>query len=219
MDRHVHGMPGLRTHILVSAGSCLLQLVSVHGYADEVGHGFGRDPARLAAQVVSGIGFLGAGAIISDRESGFVRGLTTAASLWMCMAIGLASGVGYWYPAIASAFLVTLILLAFGKLRVVLEKHYWSETRTTLFVTCEVRDEPTIVESMISSLTSEQKILAVELERVERTMATATNVSSEPILFVTMKAVMVMNMHDRIFKLLHSVPVCYDDAHIPHTAV
>lgn len=101
---------GLRTHLVVSVGSALFTLVSAYGFA-----GFGPrvDPTRIAAQIVSGIGFLGAGAII--RQGLSVRGLTTAASLWLVAAIGMAAGAGYWEGALIATFgaLVTL-----GPLRV-----------------------------------------------------------------------------------------------------
>jgi putative Mg2+ transporter-C (MgtC) family protein len=102
---------GLRTHLVVSVGSALFTLVSAYGF-----HNFdGKvDPTRIAAQIVSGIGFLGAGAII--RQGLSVRGLTTAASLWLVAAIGMASGAGYW----DGALIATLgALLTLGPLRVV----------------------------------------------------------------------------------------------------
>lgn len=87
LERESHGRPaGLRTHIIVSLGSCLIMLVSIYGFED-AGN---RDPARLAAQVISGIGFLGAGTIL--REGATIIGLTTAASLWVVAGIGLAMG-------------------------------------------------------------------------------------------------------------------------------
>jgi putative Mg2+ transporter-C (MgtC) family protein len=101
---------GLRTHLVVSVGSALFTLVSAYGF-----HNFdGKvDPTRIAAQIVSGIGFLGAGAII--RQGLSVRGLTTAASLWLVAAIGMASGAGYW----DGALIATLgALLTLGPLRV-----------------------------------------------------------------------------------------------------
>ncbi len=87
---------GLRTHFLVALGSALIMIVSQHGFADVVGKaGIGLDPSRVAAQVVSGIGFIGAGTILIQKQ--FVRGLTTAAGLWATSGIGLAVGGGmYW---------------------------------------------------------------------------------------------------------------------------
>jgi putative Mg2+ transporter-C (MgtC) family protein len=102
---------GLRTHLVVSVGAALFTLVSAYGFASFDGK---VDPTRIAAQIVSGIGFLGAGAII--RQGLSVRGLTTAASLWLVAAIGMAAGAGYW----DGALIATLgALLTLGPLRVV----------------------------------------------------------------------------------------------------
>jgi putative Mg2+ transporter-C (MgtC) family protein len=92
---------GLRTHLLVSLGSALFTLVSAYGFHEFLVSGSGlvrTDPTRIAAQIVSGIGFLGAGAII--RQGLSVRGLTTAATLWLSAAIGMASGAGYYSAAL-----------------------------------------------------------------------------------------------------------------------
>jgi putative Mg2+ transporter-C (MgtC) family protein len=92
---------GLRTHMLVSVGSALFTIISAYGFTDfyAAGPGVARiDPTRIAAQIVTGVGFLGAGAII--RQGLTVRGLTTAATLWLVAAIGMASGAGYWSAAL-----------------------------------------------------------------------------------------------------------------------
>jgi putative Mg2+ transporter-C (MgtC) family protein len=100
---------GLRTHMLVCTGSCLIMLVSAFGFADVAGTpGVVLDPSRIAAQVVSGIGFLGAGTILLRGE--VVKGLTTAASLWAVAAIGLSVGSGLYVPALAATALVVGIL-------------------------------------------------------------------------------------------------------------
>jgi putative Mg2+ transporter-C (MgtC) family protein len=95
---------GLRTHILVAAGSALFTIVSAYGFHDFLAHGGNEvrlDPTRIAAQIVTGIGFLGAGVIF--RQGFTVRGLTTAASLWIVAAIGMAAGAGYWKGAVIAA--------------------------------------------------------------------------------------------------------------------
>jgi putative Mg2+ transporter-C (MgtC) family protein len=102
---------GFRTHLLVSAGSALFTLVSAYGFHDFLVNGgvvIRADPTRIAAQIVTGIGFLGAGAII--REGLAVRGLTTAATLWVVAAIGMASGAGY-YAAAVTATVLTVVAL------------------------------------------------------------------------------------------------------------
>jgi putative Mg2+ transporter-C (MgtC) family protein len=102
---------GLRTHMLVSVGSALFTITSAYGFRDFLVQGGAvvrADPSRVAAQIVTGIGFLGAGAII--RQGLAVRGLTTAATLWVCAAIGLAAGTGYYSAALMTT-LVALFLL------------------------------------------------------------------------------------------------------------
>lgn len=97
---------GFRTHILVSLGSALVMIISMYGFSDFTS--VNKDPARLAAQVVSGIGFLGAGTILRDKTS--IKGLTTAASLWVVAAIGLATGAGFYFSAVFVTGLVFLTL-------------------------------------------------------------------------------------------------------------
>jgi putative Mg2+ transporter-C (MgtC) family protein len=101
---------GLRTHLVVSVGAALFTLVSAYGFTD---WGVRVDPTRIAAQIVTGIGFLGAGAII--RQGLSVRGLTTAATLWLVAAIGMAAGAGYWQGALIATFGA---LFTLGPLRV-----------------------------------------------------------------------------------------------------
>ena len=108
LERQMHRRTaGLRTHILVSLGSCLIMLTSLYIFAiykNEVP----LDPARIAAGVITGIGFLGAGTIIREREG--VKGLTTAASLWVVAGIGLATGCGFYKAALFTTILALLTL-------------------------------------------------------------------------------------------------------------
>ena len=100
---------GFRTHLLVSVGAALFTLVSAYAWRDfTFGHGVTFDPTRIAAQIVTGIGFLGAGAII--RQGVSVRGLTTAATLWVVAAIGMASGAGYYTAAVITTVVVLVSL-------------------------------------------------------------------------------------------------------------
>lgn len=109
---------GLRTHLLVGVGSCLIMIISIYGFPQIFeAH---RDPARLAAQVIAGVGFLGAGAII-HRSSG-TRGLTTAATIWIVMAIGLACGSFNFILAIIGTLLIIVVLTVFRKLESKLTK-------------------------------------------------------------------------------------------------
>jgi putative Mg2+ transporter-C (MgtC) family protein len=101
---------GIRTHMLVCVGSCLIMIVSQYGFANVLTEkNVVLDPSRIAAQVVSGIGFLGAGSILARGE--IVKGLTTAASIWTVAAIGLAVGGGL-YLAAGSSTIIILIILA-----------------------------------------------------------------------------------------------------------
>ncbi len=100
---------GLRTHMLVCVGSALIMMVSAFGFADVLGTPHVElDPSRIAAQVVSGIGFLGAGSILMRGE--VIRGLTTAASLWTVAAVGLAVGGGLYTAAVAATIIILIIL-------------------------------------------------------------------------------------------------------------
>jgi putative Mg2+ transporter-C (MgtC) family protein len=100
---------GIRTHMVVCVGACLIMIVSAFGFADSLSSkNVVLDPSRVAAQVVSGIGFLGAGAILARGE--IVRGLTTAASIWTVAAIGLAVGGGLYFAAGASTAIIIVIL-------------------------------------------------------------------------------------------------------------
>jgi putative Mg2+ transporter-C (MgtC) family protein len=100
---------GIRTHMLVCVGSCLLMIVSAYGFEHALAmpHVI-LDPSRIAAQVVSGIGFLGAGSILMRGQ--MVRGLTTAASIWAVAALGLAAGGGLYFAAVISTVIILVIL-------------------------------------------------------------------------------------------------------------
>lgn len=116
LERQLHGRPaGLRTHILVCLGSALVMIISMYAFLDSNGNYVG-DPSRLAAGVVGGIGFLGAGAIM--HQGGDIKGITSAATLWIVGMIGLALGIGSYFAAGATTFLgisVIVILRFFEK--------------------------------------------------------------------------------------------------------
>ena len=125
LEREIHGRPaGFRTHLLVSLGSCLFCISSVEFYrifGNFTGTGpVGVDPGRIAAQVVAGIGFLGAGAIIRDRAS--IRGLTTAACLWVAAALGIACGIGLYYLAMSVTVVALISLLLLKQVEKVLNR-------------------------------------------------------------------------------------------------
>ncbi|OPL11736.1 MAG: hypothetical protein AVO34_08230 [Firmicutes bacterium ML8_F2] len=123
-ERESHNRPaGFRTHILVCAGSTLLMLVSAYGFTAQVGEGFISDPGRIAAGVVTGIGFLGAGTIIQQRGS--VHGLTTAATIWVVSGVGLAVGIGFYLGAIITTLFVLISLLLLRRF----ERSYFKRRR------------------------------------------------------------------------------------------
>lgn len=95
---------GMRTHVLISTGAALVSLVSIYGF------GAASDPSRVAAGVVVGVGFLGAGVIL-HRQGGIVEGLTTAATIWVMAGIGLAAGVGLYLIAVVAAAIVLGVLI------------------------------------------------------------------------------------------------------------
>jgi putative Mg2+ transporter-C (MgtC) family protein len=107
-------LAGIRTHALVAAGAAVFTLAGAHGFPD-IARGPNVDPMRVAAQIASGIGFIGAGAIIRDRGS--VRGITTAAALWTSAALGLACGAGLWWVAAAGATTTLAILVVLRPVR------------------------------------------------------------------------------------------------------
>jgi putative Mg2+ transporter-C (MgtC) family protein len=125
LEREFSDQPaGFRTHILVSLGAALFTIVGaygVHVFFVNGQQGVSFDPTRIAAQIVTGIGFLGAGAII--REGMSVRGLTTAAALWVTAAIGTAVGFGYWQGALAVALATVIALYGLKRMeRIVLPR-------------------------------------------------------------------------------------------------
>ena len=112
---------GLRTHMLVCVGSALAVIVSTFGFFDVLGRpGIQLDPSRIAAQVVSGVGFLGAGTILFLQREQVIRGLTTAAGLWAVASVGLAAGAGLY----AAALMATLLMCAILALLKPLEQRY-----------------------------------------------------------------------------------------------
>ena len=109
-ERELQHMPaGFRTHALVSLGAAIFTVISAYAFTAD-----GADPTRIAAQIVSGVGFLGGGAIL--RNGGTVRGLTTAASLWAVAGVGMASGAGLFVVAGVGAVLIIVALEVFQRL-------------------------------------------------------------------------------------------------------
>lgn len=117
LEREIKNQPaGLRTHLLVGIGSCLMMLLSLYGFQSYyVGEDNVRfDPARIPSYVISGIGFLGAGTILVKGAT--IKGLTTAASIWIVAAIGLVVGAGMYGPAVLTTFIVIISLFVLNKI-------------------------------------------------------------------------------------------------------
>ncbi|ALS29927.1 magnesium transporter MgtC [Paenibacillus sp. 32O-W] len=154
---------GLRTHMLVCIGSAAIMLLSIYGFSDFVAEENVRvDPARLAAQVISGIGFLGAGAIL--RTGSTVSGLTTAASVWVVAAIGLCVGAGFIYAACLTTLVVLISLFVLNKFEKYLMRHRRSQE-----IVVKIYDRPGVLGN-ISAVFHEQdlQIENVKMKREER---------------------------------------------------
>jgi putative Mg2+ transporter-C (MgtC) family protein len=188
LEREIHGRPaGFRTHLLVSLGACLYVITSIHFYTVfgnfSGNQPVGVDPGRVAAQVVAGIGFLGAGAIIREKYS--VRGLTTAACLWIAAAIGGACGVGLFGISIVVTILSLLSLLLLKKVEIRLTR----DTYIYLRLWCE--DSPGITALIDSGLEScnihplhasiEKNITAAELHLMYQIRHSSRDLSKGPV--------------------------------------
>jgi putative Mg2+ transporter-C (MgtC) family protein len=133
-ERELSDQPaGLRTHILLTVGACLFTLISAYGF------GPNSDPSRLAAQIVTGIGFLGGGAIL--RHGFTIRGLTTAASIWATCALGVAVGVGSYVLAVGATVLVLAVLVGLRAIRNVLRNHAASREELTVLTDPDFQTE------------------------------------------------------------------------------
>jgi len=144
LEREIAGKPaGLRTNILICVGAALITDVSIRitTIPERLG-----DPSRLAAMIVSGIGFIGAGTIMQAR--GTVTGLTSAATIWVVAAIGITVGAGYYYEAVGAGALVTIVLTALGSL-----EHKLRRARRVLSCTIRTRTDfpPADLESLLGA--------------------------------------------------------------------
>ena len=164
LERDIHGRAaGLRTHLLVSMGSALFmvmsELVAVHAVT-LTNQGLARtfsDPGRIAAQIVTGIGFLGAGTII--KEGLTIRGLTTAACLWLVAAVGMTAGAGYLLYAISTTFIALAFLISLHYL----ERLYPKDSYRVLIIETPNDIRP---EDVINVVTEKNvKVVFVEFER------------------------------------------------------
>jgi putative Mg2+ transporter-C (MgtC) family protein len=165
---------GIRTHMLVCVGACLFMIVSAFGFSLSLSQEHVvLDPSRVAAQVVSGIGFLGAGAILARGE--IVRGLTTAASIWTVAAIGLAVGGGLYFAAGVSTAIILAILAGVKPL----EEAYRDRNQT-----CRLR-----IESLRGALTPEllKETLAIRNGQIKRFLAKARDTEIDDLIVILTK--------------------------------
>jgi putative Mg2+ transporter-C (MgtC) family protein len=148
---------GLRTHALVCTASALIMIVSAYGFADVItaSRTIVLDPSRVAAQVVSGVGFLGAGTIILRKNA--VRGLTTAASIWLVAGIGLACGSGLYVPAGATTVIALVILSGLKPI----EQHFFDHKRVTI-MTIAVRRQA----GQVAAIEDSVRACGLELQRL-----------------------------------------------------
>lgn len=156
LEREIHGQPaGLRTHMILAVGASLAAVLSI-SYSQFLSNpNLPSDPGRIVAQVVSGVGFLGAGAILKMGVS--VKGLTTASSLWTTAIIGIAAGSGYHSLALASTCVVVLILTIINKV----EQNFLPSYRTHK-LTVKLKDRPGIV-SDVKNVLHENKVKLVSI--------------------------------------------------------
>lgn len=167
ITRRLRGMAGIRTHAVICTGSCLIQLVSVYAYADISGYSTSRDPSRLAAQAVSGIGFVGAGAILKGGEN-VIYGLTSAASIWLVMAVGLAVGLGYWPVASLTVVLVVaaMVVTKRGE-HVVFGRRYGPGYTAEMEVVCD--SGPDTLQHIVDCVSKQLSITNISIDRRDST--------------------------------------------------
>jgi putative Mg2+ transporter-C (MgtC) family protein len=170
---------GLRTHLLVSVGAALFTIVSAYGFREFLVNGGAvvrADPTRISAQIVTGIGFLGAGAII--RQGFSIRGLTTAATLWLVAAIGMAAGAGYYSAALiaTAGALITLWPLRIFAYKLV--RRYRPETGH-LVVQLPTGESPAGVVDAIERSGARIESMEVSQEADRRNLALAVELGSE----------------------------------------
>ncbi|HPT68778.1 MAG TPA: MgtC/SapB family protein [Syntrophomonas sp.] len=145
---------GFRTYTVVCVGSALAMVVSIDMFTQYYQH-VNADPGRIAAQVISGIGFLGAGTIM--KEGATIRGLTTAAGLWVVACIGLAAGAGMYMAAIVATFLILFVLIYFARF-----EHRFTGMRLYKGIVMLVDDQPGQV-GIIGSILGEMDVLIKEI--------------------------------------------------------
>jgi len=166
---------GLRTHLLVGVGSCIIMIISIYGFPAMFGEK--RDVARLAAQIITGVGFLGAGAIL-HRNSG-IKGLTTAATIWIVMAIGIACGSFNFIIAIITTFVIFFVLVFFRKIESKINNRNLVITLTTK------GDEPVLTKILIVAKEFDAEIHGLSTELVDTEGDSKVVASTFQVVFAT----------------------------------
>ena len=154
---YTHRPAGMRTHILVTLGACAVMMTGQFIFAQYRQYGANSDPARLAAQVISGVGFLGAGTIM--REGANVKGLTTAASLWAVACLGIAAGGGYYAISLSGMVFVLIALTVFEHIQHALVRPH---SRTQEYIV-DTEDVAAVLDS-VTTLAQQQKCQIQDLQ-------------------------------------------------------
>lgn len=195
-EREINKRPaGLRTHILVSVGSTLIMLVSKYGFDNQA------EPARLAAQVVSGIGFLGAGTILRTGDT--ITGLTTAASLWVCAGIGLAIGSGYYLGAIVTTVIVLISLMSLG----VIENKGFNRNSKILEMICTER--PGLIGDIGTTL-GNYNIIISDIKIIDTALETGDNTLKLDIRIKTPSNFNITALFDSLYNIVGVKKIIYD---------
>lgn len=162
---------GIRTHFVVAVGAALMVIISKYGFEDVIGkNGVGLDPSRIAAQVVSGVGFLGAGMIFMQRQ--MVKGLTTAAGIWSTAGIGMAIGADLYIVGIGTTI---LILIAQKLLH---SRINWLEGPKTEQLSIRLTDEPGAIDYIMNFLKEREiTVLQFHTEKLKETSELALDIS------------------------------------------
>ena len=203
IEREAKQQPaGLRTHLLVGTGSCLMMILSVTGFdafLDRGSDAIRFDPARIPSYVISGIGFLGAGTIIVHRGS--VKGLTTAASIWVASGLGLVVGIGMYFVAVLTTVIVLIALSILGKLEA---KYLPSHTQKEISLVAEDRED---IFSSIHRLFEESNmvILDFHIEHLEshsdKKVSAYTFVVKEGDIKNEIELIKKLQQHESIYKV------------------
>ena len=194
LEREFHGRAaGMRTHMMVALGSALTTMIGMYGYYVL---GFNSDPMRIAAQVISGVGFLGAGTILLRGGGSRITGLTTGAGLWAAAAIGLAVGAGFYVGAFMTVFAVMATFTLVSRLEMLLNR---KRQRMAIYLELENVDA---VAGMLELLRSEYGLMEVQVTPPRS--GTAPHVGMEVLVRVPQKLSIRENL-ERFTALEHVV--------------